>query len=255
MTAKAHKRAEHTRAARTDPEQVGEAVPLYASESENAGWPSPERLRNALRGLLGLLIHALADGIALGASAGSGDASLRIVVVLAIMVHKAPTSIGTCTLLMSRQLQHTDIRWVVLVFSLATPVGALATYGAISVLLRVVGEAEKATINPREVGAILSFSGGTFLYVAIHAVLELTTDPSEMAGHATHAHHPHDHDHPIHARAASPAPPAVSGVHVQVPLHENVLSSRPGQCLLLVVVGSIMPRLLQLVLGDQHGGH
>lgn len=227
------------------------SVPWQPGDEEGGEWlPARESLYRALSGLLGLLIHALADGIALGASVGSSDTSLRIVVVLAIMVHKAPASIGTCTLLMSRQLRRADVRWAVLVFSITTPIGALVTYGAIALFFRVTGGAG-ATINARDIGAILSFSGGTFLFVAMHAVLELTAEPTppECAPHIDHphAHHPHDQDHPIHAHAPSPGPAPLD-------THRHSERTNTAFCLFLVVLGSVTPRLLQLVLGDAHGG-
>lgn len=255
MMAKMQRRSTHSHAHNrvSDLEQTDDDVPWYSiDEEQNNGWlPSSTNFLGALSSLLGLIIHALADGIALGASVDSPDSSLRIVVVLAIMVHKAPASIGTCTLLMSLQLSRTDIRWAILVFSLATPVGAISTYAAIQFVFRVTGGAE-ATINARDIGAILSFSGGTFLYVAMHAVLELTADASEGTHAGGHSHHPLDHDHPIHARTMSPAP-RVSGMRVQMPSQDVSLTHRTTHCLSLVVLGSITPRLLQLMLGDSHG--
>jgi zinc transporter 9 len=46
-------------------------------------------LRAAFASIIGLVIHAAADGIAMGASAGSGDESLKLIVLFAIMIHKA----------------------------------------------------------------------------------------------------------------------------------------------------------------------
>ena len=106
-------------------------------------------LRAAFASIAGLVIHAAADGIAMGASAGSGDESLKLIILFAIMIHKAvsqssftppswtrsadhvtslllqPASFGLCTLLMGRRLQKSDIYKAILVFSLSTPVGAL----------------------------------------------------------------------------------------------------------------------------------
>ncbi|WFD00196.1 hypothetical protein MYAM1_002943 [Malassezia yamatoensis] len=233
-------------------ESDNETATYYPTdERESSGWlPSSEKFLAALSGLLGLLIHALADGIALGASIGNEDASLQVVVVMAIMVHKAPASIGTCTLLMSRQLDSREIRWALFVFSLATPVGALATYTAIQLFVHASGGWE-ATINTRDVGAILSFSGGTFLYVAMHAVLELTASPSESSL-PEHSHHPHDSDHPIHARCMSSMARLPS---LRIPRSMQPLSGQLNTwiSLFLVVLGSITPRFLQLLIGDHHG--
>ncbi|WFD04886.1 hypothetical protein MVES1_000211 [Malassezia vespertilionis] len=217
-------------------------VPFYASDESHSIWPTRERLFAAVGGILGILIHALADGIAMGASSESDDASLRIVVLLAIVVHKAPASIGTCTLLMSRKLPKVDIRWAVMLFSLMTPIGALVTYSAIQMVLRFTGGSD--AITSRDIGAVLSFSGGTFLYVAMHAVIELAVQPvaTELRVE-TSEHHPHDHDHPIHVRTLEHEPDASSETYAVTGL---------ARSLGLVILGSITPRLLQLLVGDEH---
>ncbi|WFD32638.1 hypothetical protein MSPP1_003687 [Malassezia sp. CBS 17886] len=245
-----------------------EENPSETSALNDAGWQPLDAadaysgrggLGGAASGILGLLVHAMADGVAMGTSAQSTDMSLRIVVVLAITVHKAPSSIGLCTLLMARQMQREDIRRAILLFSLTTPLSALLTYTLVFAFIDATGRNADGglSIDSRSIGAILSFSGGTFLYVAMRAVLELaaTTDtavcvapwPSESVH--PHAHHPLDHDHPIHARTVNA--PASSGRVLPVrPRAENRLNT--PLCLFLVVLGSVTPRLLQLLVGDEH---
>ncbi|WFD21053.1 hypothetical protein MCAP1_003309 [Malassezia caprae] len=229
-------------------------------ESESAGpttWDPPTRpsspstLRQVLGSLLGILVHMAADGVAMGSSVESKNRSLRFVILLAVMVHKAPASIGICTLLMSRQLRRAEIRWIVLLFSLTTPVFALLTYGVLHLLLPTTGD----PIDTRKIGAILSFSGGTFLYVAIHAVTELAS-PAADAHVNDHVHHPHDHDHPIHAQAGETAPlsattSSISRLFRGTPERET-RAGLPPFGLLYVVLGSVVPRLLQLLVGDVH---
>lgn len=216
-------------------------------------------LRVAVGSVLGVLIHAVADGIALGTSVESADKSLHVVVILAIVVHKAPTSIGTCTLLMARQLPRRDIEYAVGLFSAAAPLSALVTYGVIQGFAQLFGSG--GTVSSRQIGAVLSFSGGTFLYFAIHAVLELAAhEPlgvsdacaTENTLNLPHQHHPHDRDHPIHARvtrASAWQVPCFSRltrwIHVPESMHTTWSFA-------LVVFGSITPRLLQLLLGDHH---
>ncbi|KAK5697068.1 hypothetical protein LTS12_028546, partial [Elasticomyces elasticus] len=74
----------------------------------------------------GLVIHAAADGIALGAS--SSDAGLSFIIFLAIMVHKAPASFGLTSVLLKQGLSSRAARAHLLVFSMAAPIGALATF-------------------------------------------------------------------------------------------------------------------------------
>ena len=51
---------------------------------------------------LGLIVHAAADGIALGAAASTAKSDLQLVVFLAIMLHKAPAAFG----LTGKMLKH-----------------------------------------------------------------------------------------------------------------------------------------------------
>lgn len=106
----------------------------------------------------GLVIHAAADGIALGAS--SSDTGLSFIIFLAIMVHKAPASFGLTSVLLRQGLSSRTARAHLLVFSLAAPLGALATF----LFVQMIGSssADEAGTHWRT-GMLLLFSGGTFL--------------------------------------------------------------------------------------------
>ncbi|CAD6981638.1 hypothetical protein A4X06_0g2805 [Tilletia controversa] len=209
--------------------------------------------RASLTSLLGLVIHAFTDGIAMGAaslassaSASSSNtehqeeeedpaASLRLIVFLAIMLHKAPAALGLSTLLLSQAGSRLAILRAIGVFSLSTPAGALATYalgwyildskavdglgapsaaaldarGPIarfaSVLVRGLVEsgAEEegdasgggggGGLSTRHIGMALTFSAGTFLYVAMHALGELMGSPSSSS--SPHSSSSHEHQH------------------------------------------------------------
>ncbi|KAI3486998.1 hypothetical protein L1887_49194 [Cichorium endivia] len=147
----------------------------------------------ALTTIVGLLIHATADGIAMGASAQSGDSTLTMVVFIAIMVHKAPAAFGLCAMLMAQRLSRTSIRKAVAVFALAAPVGALLTYALLALFFdvdvaavpeRVAAQAEG--IDGKSIGTALAFSGGTFLFVAFHAVLELAGADADTVNRTAH---------------------------------------------------------------------
>ncbi|CAE7154911.1 unnamed protein product [Rhizoctonia solani] len=107
---------------------------------------------------LGLVIHSMADGLALGASARSGQNALEAIVFLAIIVHKAPTALALCTALMPH-LPRQSIRRHITAFALTSPLAALMTY----FLVEFLGEHDSLA---RWTGIALLFSGGTFLYVA-----------------------------------------------------------------------------------------
>ena len=113
---------------------------------------------------LGLVIHSLADGLALGASSGSSsggggirDNPLLLIVFFALLIHKAPTSLALSSALLPL-LPRPQIRLHIAVFAAATPVGALLAY----LLLRLFSSQD----GDKWGGIALAFSGGTFLYVA-----------------------------------------------------------------------------------------
>jgi len=128
---------------------------------------------------LGLVIHSLADGLALGASAlplsgtdGEGSASstgLSLIVFLALIIHKAPTALALSMSLISSSLPRSECRKHIAYFSLSTPLGALASYG----ILSTIGTGGSWT------GIALLISGGTFLYVA--TVLQPLSHSEETA--------------------------------------------------------------------------
>jgi zinc transporter 9 len=115
----------------------------------------------------GLVIHAAADGIALGASSSASNAGLSFIIFFAIMVHKAPAAFGLTSVLLKQGLSKRSVRSHLLLFSLAAPTGALFTWVATHAL--GVGNVESAEWWT---GMLLLFSGGTFLYVAMHTMQE-----------------------------------------------------------------------------------
>lgn len=124
---------------------------------------------------IGLIVHAAADGIALGASASHPQ--LSMVVFFAIMLHKAPSAFALTTVLLSEGLSRSKVRQHLLLFSISAPIGALSTYILIQFSFQIQN-LEYWT------GILLLFSGGTFLYVAMHAIQELPPAPSDQP-HAT----------------------------------------------------------------------
>lgn len=127
---------------------------------------------------LGLVVHAAADGIALGAAATTSHAATEMIVFLAIMLHKAPASFGLVTFLLRDGLDRSRIRRYLLVFSLAAPLAALATYFGLS-------QKSKETLsNVNATGFAMLFSAGTFLYVATVHVLPEIVLRSGGGGHS-----------------------------------------------------------------------
>lgn len=110
---------------------------------------------------IGLVVHACADGIALGASSTAPSTSLSLVIFFAIMLHKAPAAFGLTSVLLKQGLSKKTARTHLAFFSLAAPAGALATWAIVHSFGRGrLGGDESLTWLT---GWVLCFSGGTFL--------------------------------------------------------------------------------------------
>ncbi|XP_069773406.1 zinc transporter ZIP9 isoform X3 [Narcine bancroftii] len=131
----------------------------------------PEAARTAntkITTTLGLVVHAAADGIALGAAASTSQTSVQLIVFVAIMLHKAPAAFGLVSFLMHAGLERNRIRKHLLVFALAAPLLSMVTYLGLSKSSKEVLSEVNAT------GIAMLFSAGTFLYVAtVHVLPEV----------------------------------------------------------------------------------
>ena len=104
--------------------------------------------------MIGLSIHALADGLAIGASLAVGDAALSTAVIAAVLIHKAPAAFSLGVFSKHERGTDTDAVRDVLLFSMATPVAIIISSIAL------------ADIEHGTLGLIMLFSAGSFLYVA-----------------------------------------------------------------------------------------
>ncbi len=134
----------------------GEAVtPL-----QTPGLPPPPAKKTSAT-TIGLVVHACADGIALGASSTAPSTSLSLVIFFAIMLHKAPAAFGLTSVLLKQGLSRRTARTHLALFSVAAPLGALATWSFVHLFGRNrLGGDEALTWTT---GWVLCFSGGTFL--------------------------------------------------------------------------------------------
>ncbi|KAL5003491.1 Zinc/iron permease [Aspergillus recurvatus] len=151
-------------------DNLGSGLRRNSSPSRDGGLldaAHTQRSSHSFATTTGLVIHAAADGIALGAS--TSDTGLSFIIFLAIMVHKAPASFGLTSILLRQGLSSRAARTHLFVFSLAAPVGALATF--LFVHLLGSGTTDEASARWRT-GVLLLFSAGTFLYVAMHTMQE-----------------------------------------------------------------------------------
>ncbi|KAI0597712.1 Zinc/iron permease [Biscogniauxia sp. FL1348] len=161
---------------------------LSNDEYESEGFlgsltPTPKQSRS-LATTTGLVIHAAADGIAMGASATSSDTKLGFIVFIAIMVHKAPAAFGLTSILLKQGLSKRAARGHLIVFSLASPFGAWLTF----ILVSFLGGGGESQLNQWWTGMLLLFSAGTFLYVAMHAMQEGDMPSSHDVGLGTNGY-------------------------------------------------------------------
>lgn len=110
---------------------------------------------------IGLVIHAAADGIALAASSFISQSSIGFIIFLALMVHKAPAAFGLTSVLLKQGFTKRQARAHLVIFSLAAPVGAFATWVLVNLIAG--GRIEGGESTHFWTGLLLLFSGGTFL--------------------------------------------------------------------------------------------
>jgi len=100
----------------------------------------------------GITLHALIDGLALGA--GLSIPALSVTVTMAIVLHKLPASLSLTGILLHCEYPRKRIVWMMLGFALATPIGA------------VLSLAFLAQLSERTLEWAVAFSAGTFLAIA-----------------------------------------------------------------------------------------
>jgi len=142
-------------------DQIGGHMHSHAGTGE----PSAGQNRNKITATLGLVVHAAADGIALGAAASTSQTHVEIIVFIAIMLHKAPAAFGLVSFLLHEGFDRARIRKHLSVFAFSAPVLAIVTY----VILNQSGK--DMLVNNNATGIAMLFSGGTFLYVATVHIL------------------------------------------------------------------------------------
>nr|XP_020454403.1 zinc transporter ZIP9-like [Monopterus albus] len=148
--------------------------------------------RVGITATLGLVIHAAADGFALGAAVASGQVTVQVIVFLAVILHKAPAAFGLVSFLMHAGLEKKNIQEHLLAFSAASPIVAIASY----FIIHSSGSSSHNQLSATGVGMLLS--AGTFLYVAtVHVLPEISSsrtgqpssDLQQHTGAETHQLH------------------------------------------------------------------
>ncbi|XP_052105210.1 zinc transporter ZIP9-like isoform X1 [Mytilus californianus] len=126
--------------------------------------------RNKITATLGLVVHAAADGVALGAAVMLNHSSLTLIVFVAIMLHKAPAAFGLVSFLLHEGFDRPRIKKHLFVFSIAAPLMALVTFICLS------QKSAESFTDVKTTGIAMLFSAGTFLYVAtVHVLPEVSS--------------------------------------------------------------------------------
>ncbi|XP_071962312.1 zinc transporter ZIP9-like [Antedon mediterranea] len=124
--------------------------------------------RDNMTATLGLVVHAAADGIAMGAAASTSRVDVETIVFIAIMLHKAPAAFGLVSFLMHEKVDRSRIRKHLFVFAIAAPFTTIVTYFGLS------QTSKEALSSINATGIAMLFSAGTFLYVAtVHVLPEI----------------------------------------------------------------------------------
>eukprot|EP00877_Chromochloris_zofingiensis_P005743 jgi/Chrzof1/1516/Cz10g10210.t1 len=121
------------------------------------------------RVLLGLVVHAAADGLAVGASSLSTQPLVVLSVAAAMVVHKGPVAVGLTSYLKTAQWTMGRIQKGLLVFAATSPIMALLTYLTLSHAPGMTSDGS--------VALCVLFSGGTVLYAACIHILPALMGP------------------------------------------------------------------------------
>jgi zinc and cadmium transporter len=106
---------------------------------------------------LGLSIHSLTAGMALGA--GVIVPQISFFVFLAVLLHKLPESFSLSCVLLQEKFTRKKILFIIFIFSLTVPIGAWTTVAIFE------------SFSNNSIGWLLAFSGGTFLHIAADDLL------------------------------------------------------------------------------------
>jgi zinc transporter 9 len=115
--------------------------------------------------VVGLSVHAMADGLAIGAAAAAGDTGLSILVALAVLLHRVPAAFSLGLFALHETQDSSASARGVVAFAIATPLTMIVAY-------LLLDGAEEGVI-----ALTLLFSAGTFVYVATVDTLPAIHNP------------------------------------------------------------------------------
>jgi len=137
---------------------------LYAFEQISLDHPHDEEKGEfyeiGLLTFLGLVVHSLIDGVALGS--GLKVPELTPAIFTALVLHKIPTIFALSLLMVHAGTPKRRIMLYLTIVLLATPAGALVS----NALLDVIGGDSRVAV-----GRLILYSAGTFLYIGAYELL------------------------------------------------------------------------------------
>lgn len=155
-------------------DQIGGAHAHAHAPTDAEAGQTLQQNRNRITATLGLVVHAAADGIALGAATVLAHTHLTMIVFIAIMLHKMPAAFGLVSFLLHEGFERNRIRKHLLVFALAAPVLSVFTYIILS------QRSVESLHDTKTTGIAMLFSAGTFLYVAtVHVLPEVSSSKTQ----------------------------------------------------------------------------
>ncbi|XP_041346656.1 LOW QUALITY PROTEIN: zinc transporter ZIP9-like [Gigantopelta aegis] len=161
---------------------IGTALIVIIPEGIESLFSEVDTIRQGVGQLqtIGLVVHAAADGLALGAAAGLSKTDVEVVIFLAIMFYTGTCSVWFVSFLMHEDMTNRQSRYHLLLFSLAAPLAAFFSYfGLVRVSIMYITQVPIT-------GITMLFSAGTFLYVStVHVLNEVTHMSSSSGGNGS----------------------------------------------------------------------
>lgn len=113
--------------------------------------------------IAGLMVHCMADGLAMGSAFLSGSTSMNVVLGTAMVLHKAPMAFGLSSYLINCKWNWKRSQETILWFSAMAPLATIITYVVFHFIPFFGGD--------QGIALAILFSGGTFLHAATNHIL------------------------------------------------------------------------------------
>lgn len=128
-----------------------------------AGDEKCEVHKMGLGALIGLSLHSVFDGVAIGAGFEVSN-TIGLIAAIGVLIHKLPEGLSIMSVMLAADYEEKPAMLRVALIALGTPVGALISYFFLT------------GIVPSFIGYALAFSAGTFIYIAASDLIPQTHD-------------------------------------------------------------------------------